>query len=302
MNMNRQYALISAMLLGSAAAQSATTSTVIGEVTLTRPATVQSPTEEVQTLTTVEPITPPSSETAQAAQPEAPEEEVAAPAVTTAPAEVTEEAPEQVAEPVQPAESAAPVTAPVTPVTPPSSANPPIVVPAPKQTAPAATQQPAPAQAVPATPAPAQATPAQQTTQPAAPAPQAAPQPTATTSAGQSATAPSHLPTGWRHLSGEIAGSKSVVLPAGSKVQVAIEAVNRATGQHSTHLVVGFGTEMLGTTYNLNYNPARLNTAQYDYVVQAKVFDADGDMIYMSDTKQPLPADLAAKLKIDMNF
>lgn len=85
-------------------------------------------------------------------------------------------------------------------------------------------------------------------------------------------------------------------------MQVAIEAVNRATGQHMPHLLVDFSTEMLPTEYYINYNPARMNTAQYDYVVQAKVFSAGGKMLYMSDARQPLPSDVAAKLKIDMQF
>ncbi|GHF95879.1 hypothetical protein GCM10017783_04740 [Deinococcus piscis] len=114
--------------------------------------------------------------------------------------------------------------------------------------------------------------------------------------------APSNLPAGWRHLSGDIFGSKAVTLPAGSKVQVAIEAVNRTTGQHIPHLLVDFGAQVLPTEYYINYNPARMNTAKYDYVIQAKVFSADGEMLYMSDARQPLPRDVAAKLKIDMRF
>ncbi|ADY27061.1 hypothetical protein Deipr_1929 [Deinococcus proteolyticus MRP] len=304
--MNRSIALLTTlmaapMVTGAALAQtSATSTTTIGEVTLTKPVVVptQAATEtstpetdaetsatDTTTETTVEPISP---------------------AQEVAPLQTTEAA--QAGEEVRPAQSVQPVRT----VTPPSSATPaasatqtaPRTAPvqtAPKaaatQTAPARTTTAQPAPARPAQPAPAKAAPVK--------APAQAPVKPAAISTVASATAvsaPSDLPAGWRHLSGDIFGSKAMNLPAGSKVQVAIEAVNRATGQHTPHLLVDFGAEMLPTQYYLNYNPARMNTARYDYVVQAKVFDASGKMLYMSDARQPLPRDVAAKLKIDMRF
>ncbi|WP_261664719.1 YbaY family lipoprotein [Deinococcus sp. Marseille-Q6407] len=323
--MKYQITLLTALLAGSGLAQT-TATTTIGEVTLTK-AVPAAPAETV-----ADPVIENDTQAAEPAQAEAPVQSSTstetAPATRTQPVAPVQAAPVRNVAPVTPpssakpsSTSAAPRTTTAKPAAAPSQSQ---AAPAPRTTAPVAqpAAKPAPVRSTtPAVPAPRTAPATQATPKPAmspvtAPsvstsAPKANPvssetnTTSTTTSAAANATAttaPSDLPAGWRHLSGDIFGSKAVTLPAGSKVQVAIEAVNRSTGRHIPHLLVDFGAESLPTQYYVNYNPARMNMAKYDYVVQAKVFDANGKMLYMSDARQPLPRDVAAKLKIDMRF
>ena len=344
MPMKRQITLLSALLAGSAFAQTdvtsapetKTTTTTIGEVTLTRPvapsaqavpsaqadATQATPHEKPAAQAPAAPSEP-SNQAATSSTATAPAGDTPAALPQETPTQPTPHQPDKVqpaqaqpaqqpkpasskvggveivpAQPVQPvslppAPAAAPVSAPsgkAAPAVRPNSA-PQSVTPKPVQTE---KTQPGKAQTEKA-----QTEKGQQGAKAAAPKASA---PISTQSSAVPTEAPSDLPSGWRHISGSVAGAYAKTLPAGSRVQVAIEAINRATGRHTPHLVVNFAAAELPADYFINYNPGRMNTAENDYVIQAKVFAAGGDMLYMSDTRQPLPSDVAAKLKIDMSF
>ena len=137
---------------------------------------------------------------------------------------------------------------------------------------------------------------------PVTPAPKVSTTPrVGTTPAVTRVGAPSSLPTGWRYLSGRIEAPQNVDLPAGSKVQVSIVEVDRNGGQRATHLNIGFETTALSTPYRIQYNPARMNSAENVYLLRAKVFDRNGNLMYMTKSPLRVPTERAAQLNIPVS-
>ncbi|ADY27062.1 hypothetical protein Deipr_1930 [Deinococcus proteolyticus MRP] len=130
----------------------------------------------------------------------------------------------------------------------------------------------------------------------------AAPARTPSTGAAQATamTAPSDLPSGWRHLQGRVVAPSDVRLPAGSRVQVSIEELAPNLAHRSTYLKVSFPATRLSTPYSLQYSAHRLNPGSI-YAVRAKVFDRQGQLLYSNKTLHRAPALRAAKMNINVS-
>ncbi|MDO4263015.1 MAG: YbaY family lipoprotein [Deinococcus sp.] len=113
-------------------------------------------------------------------------------------------------------------------------------------------------------------------------------------------TAPSDLPSGWRHLQGRVVAPSDVRLPAGSRVQVSIEELAPNLAHRSTYLKVSFAATRLSTPYSLQYSAHRLNP-QSIYAVRAKVFDREGRLLYANKTLHRAPNLRAAKMNIGVS-
>lgn len=110
-------------------------------------------------------------------------------------------------------------------------------------------------------------------------------------------TAPSSLPSGWRHLQGRVVAPSDVRLPAGSKVVVSIEELAPNLAHRSTYLRVSFAATRLSTPYTMQYSAHRLNP-QSIYAVRAKVYDRQGRLLYANKALHRAPALQAAKMNI----
>ncbi|GHF95872.1 hypothetical protein GCM10017783_04730 [Deinococcus piscis] len=136
------------------------------------------------------------------------------------------------------------------------------------------------------------------------PAPVRTPAParTPTTSSAQATamTAPSDLPSGWRHLQGRVVAPSDMRLPAGSKVVVSIEELAPNLAHRSTYLKVSFAATKLSTPYSLQYSAHRLNP-QSIYAVRAKVYDRQGRLLYANKALHRAPALRAAKMNISVS-
>lgn len=145
-------------------------------------------------------------------------------------------------------------------------------------------------------------TPATNRTPVVTPAPRtAAPARTPSTSAAvaqSSAVAvPSDLPAGWRHLQGRVVAPSDVRLPTGSKVVVSIEELAPNLAHRSTYLKISFSATRLSTPYNLRYSTHRLNPSSI-YAVRAKVYDANGRLLYTNNKLHRVPTARAANMNI----
>ncbi|WP_261664720.1 YbaY family lipoprotein [Deinococcus sp. Marseille-Q6407] len=135
---------------------------------------------------------------------------------------------------------------------------------------------------------------------PATAAPARTPVTSATAGQAKAIAVPSDLPNGWRHLQGRVVAPSSVRLPAGSRVQVTIEELDRQGATRSVYLKVDFPTTKLSTPYNVQYSSQRLN-AQSTYVVRAKVFDGNGRTLYTTKALHRAPDLRSASMNINVS-
>lgn len=125
----------------------------------------------------------------------------------------------------------------------------------------------------------------------------AAPARPAATAQASAAAAPSDLPSGWRSLQGRVVAPSDVRLPAGSKVVVSIEELAPNLAHRSTYLKVSFGATKLSTPYTLKYSSQRLNPSSI-YAVRAKVYDANGHLLYANNKLHRAPELRSASMNI----
>lgn len=111
------------------------------------------------------------------------------------------------------------------------------------------------------------------------------PRPTSTAPSTKATTAKTstfqtqQVPAGWYNLTGQVGGINAS-LPKGSQVVLSLEEV----GNPSNHLLqVKFGASRLPVPYQMYFNSSRLQASKA-YGVRAKVYGAEGQLLYTSAT------------------
>lgn len=124
------------------------------------------------------------------------------------------------------------------------------------------------------------------------PAPAAKPAATTTTVTVTKTFTPQDVPEGSYNLTGKVTGV-ATRLPAGSKIVLLVQDDQVPT---TPLLQIKFGASALPVPYQMYFTQSRLK-ANHNYSVQAKVFNAAGQMTHLS-TPVPLPTTSPTSLNL----